>query len=156
MKIKKQLALCTALWILCTAFSACGKIKLEVPEDTTAIEKFVEETSAEITADNMAVTETPLNELEKLRWLDIKGDYAEEQLKDFDRLEYLSADVTIEILPEMDSLKCVDVVSCTDSLSILSDMEQLEAVRYSYLQKENGEIDALAANRPDLLLIYVP
>ena len=53
MKIKKQLALCTALWILCTAFSACGKIKLEVPEDTTAIEKFVEETSAEIIADEM-------------------------------------------------------------------------------------------------------
>ena len=97
----------------------------------------------------------PLNELEILKWLDIRGEYDKEQLKDFDSLEFLNVAVPLEILPEMDSLKCIDAGNA-DNLSILYDMKQLEAVKYCYLQKQNGEIDKLAEKRPDLLLIYVP
>ena len=60
-----------------------------------------------------------------------------------------------EILSEMDSLKCIDVGN-KENLSALYDMKQLEAVKYCYVQQQNGEIDKLAERRPDLLLIYVP
>ncbi len=97
----------------------------------------------------------PLNELEKMKWLDIRGKYNEEQLKDFDRLEFLDNGAPLEILSEMDSLKCIDVGG-KENLSALYDMEQLEVVKYCYVQQQNGEIDKLAEKRPDLLLIYVP
>lgn len=97
----------------------------------------------------------PLNELENLRWLDISGEYDKEQLKEFDNLEFLNVAVPLEILVEMDSLKCIDAGGA-DNLSVLYNMEQLEAVKYCYVQQQNGEIDKLAEKRPDLLLIYVP
>lgn len=46
MKIRKQLALCIGLWVLCTAFSACNNAELTVPEDTSALENYIAETSA--------------------------------------------------------------------------------------------------------------
>ena len=105
----------------------------------------------------------PLNELESLKSLNIGGSFNKEQLKDFDKLEAFNAEfsgleteIPIEIYPEMDSLKYINVWRYTDSLSPLYDMEQLEAVRYHCWQSENGEIDKLAEKRPDLLLIYVP
>ncbi len=105
----------------------------------------------------------PLNELEKLRCLDIVGDYNEEQLNELDKLEVFNANLmgtiekqSIEIMSEMNSLKCIGLNNYADSLSILYDMEQFEAVKYCCLQQQNGEIEKLAEKRPDLLLIYVP
>lgn len=46
MKIRKQLALCIGLWLLCAAFSACNNAELTVPEDTSALESYIAETSA--------------------------------------------------------------------------------------------------------------
>lgn len=111
-----------------------------------------------LTVDNLTEKEidiAPLNELENLRWLDISGEYDKEQLKEFDKLEFLNNGAPLEILAEMDSLKCIDAGGA-DNLSVLYNMEQLEAVKYCYLQQQNGEIDKLAEKRPDLLLIYVP
>lgn len=111
-----------------------------------------------LTIDNLTEKEidiAPLNELENLRWLDISGEYDKEQLKEFDKLEFLNNGAPLEILVEMDSLKCIDAGG-KENLSALYDMKQLEAVKYCYVQQQNGEIDKLAEKRPDLLLIYVP
>lgn len=106
----------------------------------------------------------PLAEFENLTTLRFhcifsNGSFKTEALKDFDWLEDLSGDVPIEYLPEMESLRYIEVYPDSDDpdgYAPLYDMKQLEAVSYYCVQQENGQIETLREHRPDLLCIYVP
>lgn len=81
MKRRYVVGVCLIVWALCIALSACTRTTYELPSDTSAIEEYIETTSAvitevaveETTAETTVITEAEttvtLSEIEKLKKL---------------------------------------------------------------------------------------
>ncbi len=42
MKKRNVIALCLSIWSLCIVLSSCERVEMKIPEDTSAIEEYIE------------------------------------------------------------------------------------------------------------------